>query len=775
MPSRLPDNLKIDKAFKGSQHVIGTDPDKSVAEENIFFKPYVTCDDVFSTPIPYNDANGAITSGVVVNEIVAMNLDPTVGGGYRAFDSPVNNVIHPTRHGEDYAPIFYHSATVDVSGNVDLTNAVEIPEGDLYANAAFDYREGYLVIARNAITDQWQETIALDEYYYTGDFCGTGTGGGLGDTTKEYVDQQDQILSGLITQMSGVSGVAESVLETLGTITSEPTGFENQTDSTISFDDGTMTFNIAPVGASYTYYIEGTKYEKTSGDNAVITDTEGMWYFYFDGEILTTTQTFNLDYLYSKGYISYIYWDATNKKCVTMGDERHGFVMDWATHIHLHLTFGTLFYNGLALGNITSNGNGNDDSHVQFSVENGTIADEDIILNIVDGSPQVLDGGSGVAQIPILYKSGTVGDWRIKEADNFPIIYSGDGTGYTGVNGRLPYNKWTGSTWQLAEITNNDFLVMLYFATNDINRPIIGVQGQESYTTLGNARTGAETELYSLSTAGMPFMEFTPIGGVIFQTSTGDTNAVKGRVRTTDDGDDYIDLRFTKGISTGSPTDHGNLVGLQDDDHLIYRHTDGRRDVKEFTVGCNNTGLTIPAYKFVMASGDCSINDTPGIATVNAITDTPMGITQTTVIDTAVAILLKRGRISIPTLNTSGYINNDISFDTNGDVILGSSPAIGKVLDNNGIVYVNIGGSGGSSATGGEVSFAQLEQTSGEIISYVDVADGNLQSQIDLLEAGSGGVSFTQLVLTSGDIVAQIGGGDVNEDFVKRYTFMMMS
>jgi hypothetical protein len=188
------------------------------------------------------------------------------------------------------------------------------------------------------------------------------------------------------------------------------------------------------------------------------------------------------------------------------------------------------------MNDFSIDGDGNSNSHAQFSIDNGTIKDEDIEHNIEDGSPQDL---SPIAQIPIFYRSGASGVWRRKDSDNYPLIYNGT-AGYSGI--LIPYNEWTGSVWQLSEITQNDLILVHYFATNDINYPIIGIQGQNVYTTKAGAREGAYIEIEELS--GLPFLEFCPIGSVIYQSKSSYTNTPKAATVSTENGDDYMDFRF---------------------------------------------------------------------------------------------------------------------------------------------------------------------------------------------------------------------------------------
>jgi hypothetical protein len=327
---------------------------------------------------------------------------------------------------------------------------------------------------------------------------------------------------------------------------SEPTGFVDASDSQISFTDGTRTLSIQPTGANYSFWTEGTRYTKTGTDSKQITDTEGLHFFYFDiSGVLQSTQSFTSDILLTYAIVAAVYWDATNNTAIYFGDERHGIVMDGETHRYLHETFGARWISGLVLGDMIVDGSGDVDSHAQFSVADGDIRDEDIEIAIVDGSPQDLDP---IAQIPIFYRSGASGDWRKKTADNFPVIYSGT-AGYGGT--LLPWNEWTGSTWQLTEVTSGDYVLMHYFATNDVNTPIIGIQGQVEYGSIISARAGAEVELNSLFISGLPVLEFVPIATVIYQTANGYSNTPQARVRSVNASQDYVDWRGS-GFTPGS-------------------------------------------------------------------------------------------------------------------------------------------------------------------------------------------------------------------------------
>lgn len=348
--------------------------------------------------------------------------------------------------------------------------------------------------------------------------------------------------------------------------TREPTGFINRTDSTISFVDGTRIFTIAPVSTSFSFYIKGEKFTKTTAQSITIPNLTGTHYIYFNTSgALETTQVPSADLFQIDAIVAFVYWNNETNLSTLFGEERHGITMDGATHSYLHTILGARYLSGLALQNFTI-GSGNSDADAQFTSDEGSIRDEDILHTI-----------PAQTQIPILYRQGQY--WRKKVADAYPLIYSGS-AGYTGANGRPAYNEYTGGAWQLTQMSNTNFILVHFFGTNDVNNKVIGVVGTQQYNNITAARTGANSEISNLQ--DLPFTEFVPIGSVIFQ-SNNYSNAVKARVVQTDLGENYVDFRGTQVYTpAGQASDHGLLSGLVDDDHIQY-HTDARGDIRYYT------------------------------------------------------------------------------------------------------------------------------------------------------------------------------------------------
>lgn len=326
-------------------------------------------------------------------------------------------------------------------------------------------------------------------------------------------------------------------------ITADPTGFVNRTDSIISFDDGTESLTLS---GTFDYYIHGIKYSITGSQSVAILG-QGKNYFYLDSDgILNVTQTFSINNLFKNNtYVAVIYWDDTNSENIYMGDERHSIFWNWSVHAYEHLSEGARYLSGLGFGNIVSNGTGDDNSNIKFSVDSGKIADEDLFHDI--------DARAISDNIPVYYRSGESGYWSVDDSRPYPVL------NYDGGSGRLAWNEYTGGSWQQTEVNTLDTVNAHIFATNDPNRPIIAIQGQITYLSLVAARQGAPNELLNLSLGDLPFEEYTPLGTFIFETFTGFSNDAKARIRTTDDGDDYIDFRTIKGTgSGGNSEDHGN-------------------------------------------------------------------------------------------------------------------------------------------------------------------------------------------------------------------------
>ena len=326
----------------------------------------------------------------------------------------------------------------------------------------------------------------------------------------------------------------------------EPTGFATRTTSQLAFNDATRTFTISAVDNEFSFWLHANEVTRES-ESVQLPNVSGLYFIYFDypdNELKYTTLPSSELFL-EKALVSIVYWKSETQSHVYFADERHGMVMDGATHQHMHLSLGAQYRKGLGLYNFIADGTGNLNTHAQFACDSGQIADEDIIIDIIDGQDQTL---SMALNAPVYYRYGnTTNNWCKTPISQFPLILGGESPYYTGT--RPAYNHQLDGVWLLDEVPNNQFVLVHLAATNDIENPVVAILGQ-TYNTKSAARTGANTE-FALMT-GLPFAEFVKLGSVIYQTSDTYTNIPKARVVSTDDGLDYIDYRKTNAWSTGS-------------------------------------------------------------------------------------------------------------------------------------------------------------------------------------------------------------------------------
>lgn len=470
-----------------------------------------------------------IGAGLVEKHTVKLTADPTVNNN-RAWFATENNC---TETG--------HSARGTIRIDQWMRYAETQYKLRLFEDTGSNAPDYTAEILPSEATFNWEYDASTGIVYFDEDPSANGKTLPLWAEIYTYVGSS--VEDGLGASSSGVADLVE-----LFDDTNEPSGFIDRTSSSISFDDGSRNFTIS--GTSYSYYIEGEKYTKTGAETVQITATEGMHYVYYDGATLSHTATFTYDLIFNKAYVAAIYWDDTNATAIHIGDERHGITMDGQTHAYLHSAFGTQYIDGLGVTNITADGDGSSNAHVTVGYTEGHIRDEDVLHSLpAEASP---------ATIPVFYKSGVSGEWRMVAANNYPLIDNHSGA-------TLPkWNQWTGATWQLTEAVNDDLILSHLFATNDINNPVIAIAGQAVYNSVAAARDGANNEINDLILTGMPFVEFIPIGTLIYMVNSAYTNAPKARIITDAEGNDYVDWRFS-GYSPNpqSVADHANLTGRE--------------------------------------------------------------------------------------------------------------------------------------------------------------------------------------------------------------------
>ncbi|MCP4001584.1 MAG: hypothetical protein GY727_11800, partial [Gammaproteobacteria bacterium] len=238
-------------------------------------------------------------------------------------------------------------------------------------------------------------------------------------------------------------------------------------------------------------------------------------------------------------FVCILYFNLTNDEVQLIADERHGMHMPAATHMYNHNTYGARYSGGFdPAGFVNASG-------TYTQTNSGSLWDEDIEINAPVQTSH-----------PFIYRLGSNGDWNWTTAD-LNVSYNGGGNAY--------YNEYTGATWQLTTIPNNDYSLVHFVATNDSQYPVVKILGQTDYPNRNTARAAIETEIASIKFGGLPSAEFIFLYSIIVRHS----NVLQDLA----DGSTFVDFRSGvtgAGGTAATVTDHGDLLGLGDNDHPQY-------------------------------------------------------------------------------------------------------------------------------------------------------------------------------------------------------------
>jgi hypothetical protein len=411
--------------------------------------------------------------------------------------------------------------------------------------------------------------------------------------------------------------VKKTTFDEYNLIQKECTGYPNRTDSEMSFDNGTRTFTIQPVGASFDFWRQGTKHTISVPKTIVIPDTTAKYFIYFDefGD-LGYTVAFDSQLLNDKVITATVYWNSTEQSCEFLTEERHGLTMDWATHFHLHNSFGTRYYGGFGISYTTLLGTGGTDSDVQIALSGGQIADEDIETTVVDNAApsaifeQVL---SPIAEINVIYRLDNA-EWYKDVATNFPLKHNGVS--------KLQWNDCVNPINALVDVTDGYFVAVWILASPVHNSPILARIGTREDATLIEAKENNWYE--SIDWGALPSAEYKVLYRLIYQSDSNYTNSVNAALRDVNDIRGSIDTSLSADVNN-PVTNHGNLTGLSNDDHLIY-HTDSRGDLRYVLknaaiVGATKTKVTYDSKGLVTNGADATTADIADSTNKRYVTD----------------------------------------------------------------------------------------------------------------------------------------------------------
>lgn len=268
MPNEISQQTQIDASFKASQSVAFTDLDKSNFEENNSFNHLIDANDVFVDEIAYNDPQTAINAFVVSSGLIQFTDDITSGDEYRTYYlSGITNIVHPKKYGNNYSPVFY-----DGSMNT-------IYDGDFYKYSTVDWKNAYITIERNAVTDLWTDPIYFDGFWYTGQTLADITIGGGGSNSGVVVRDEGTLVNAnastlnfVGTNVTATSTGPASVNITVGGVTSA----ELASSGNVLWNrDVVLTNNLNSSGQILLNLINGISASSGGITNAQLVQTSG--------------------------------------------------------------------------------------------------------------------------------------------------------------------------------------------------------------------------------------------------------------------------------------------------------------------------------------------------------------------------------------------------------------------------------------------------------------------------------------------------------------------
>lgn len=350
----------------------------------------------------------------------------------------------------------------------------------------------------------------------------------------------------------------------------EPTGVITPADITLTYSAVNRQFTIQPTAASFQYYACGKIFTVSAPETTTAhANTTGVYFLYYDETGTLIVSSTPWDFTVCHVMIAYVYYDSTLVDYILF-EERHGVTMDQDTHGHLHHTVGTYVSDwGFGIADYNLSPSPVADSDNAFSIAQGTITDEDI--------SSILTALPAAGPYSVWYRSGATGDWVFDKTRVLPFMV---GATY------IQYNQWTGATWQLTQLANNNYVNMYVVATptwdkSDIQRfPII--VSQNVHTTEA-AALAENIENLSLGDLADIFVEFTNLYKVTFRTNNSYASTGKCRIQS------VVKVVSNKTfITSATANDHGSLSGLTDDDHLQYVLSEAQN--------CGIIGTTSPTF-----------------------------------------------------------------------------------------------------------------------------------------------------------------------------------
>ena len=202
-------------------------------------------------------------------------------------------------------------------------------------------------------------------------------------------------------------------------IDSDSFGLLNQTETTIAFD-GTSTFTLGSVGATWSYYRSGIKYTITGSKTKVLATpmVDGTLYYVFidatDGTLSSSTSSWTLED--TKVPVATVYWNNTLTPKYLLAEERHTVKISRRSHFYEHFLEGTRMKTVGALTGPTVSATADVDK--TCGIDTSVLIDEDIVNTIA-----ALTKPNGVTTSYLVAYRATATTWAWTYS-NMPFPYN---------------------------------------------------------------------------------------------------------------------------------------------------------------------------------------------------------------------------------------------------------------------------------------------------------------------------------------------------------------
>ena len=535
------------------------------------------------------------------------------------------------------------------------------------------------------------------------------------------------------TKVATTAYVDSSIL-TQNTVMFAPTGFENTTDSIMTYDSTTRVFTIAPTGANFKVWVSGIRYTYSSPIvmPAHAATQGGKFFFYFnDSGVLTESTSF--PEFYNSAIATFIYYYSATVYMFT--EERHGTVMDPATHFELHNTIGTYYVSGLAASDYTLSPATPTNSHNTFSIATGEISDEQLnstITALPVGGPYT-----------IMQLSGANTNWFWTLTNTVPFYFQ--------TGSYIQYNQNNAGTWQLTALATNNWVNYYICFTTSLESAtqILIVPGQAVH---GSLTTAQAESFYNLTFGNLPFVEFLPLYQVTFRSANSYNNTGKCRIEA------WTRIIGNKvSITNNVASNHQALSGLQlAAAGVTYGHID---DQPQTIAGIKTFSDTSDAT--TSTTGGLIVSGGLGISKVIYGGSNIITISTETSSSTATGALQVAGGAGLGSLYVNGTSTLNGASVLNGSLTMGTNNivSIGSVTSSSNLITTLTTGSS-STATGalqvaGGAGLGSLYVNGTSTLNGASILNGNLTMGVnDIISIGditSSGIISTSSTLKTTD------------------------